>query len=248
MSNDVRRFVDRAVFAIRRPDMAWRRFRGFPTIDITVEEIAAYVPEARVVVEAGALDGSDTVLMARQWPSAVVHAFEPVPEAFAEVVARTSGIPNIRCHQLALSDTSGPQTLFVSANDEGGYRPDSSSLMAPTGVLEMPMLLFPGKIEVTTITAIDWAQREGIDQVDIFWLDMQGMEMRMLRASQPLLRRTRAVVMEVTRQELYSGDTLYPEVIRWMRDQGFEPKIDRVSRVFGNILFVRGAHAQFVVG
>ena len=70
------------------------------------------------------------------------------------------------------------------------------------------------------------------------WLDLQGMELSVLQASPDVLARTLVVSMEVSRHELYEGGALYPEVITWMRSQGFEAVIDRVLVAFGNMLFV----------
>jgi len=84
-----------------------------------------------------------------------------------------------------------------------------------------------------------WAAQEGVDRVDFMWLDMQGMELPVLRASPDLLAATAAVVMEVSREELYVDTPLYDEVVQWMTSQRFRVAIDRVGVTFGNMLFVR---------
>jgi FkbM family methyltransferase len=233
--------VERAARALRRPDLALRRLRsGADVIEISVGEIAGLLPDVRTILEAGALNGGDTVDLANQWPHAIVHAFEPVPEAFAEVVSRTADLPNVRRYQLALADESGPRVLHVSADAQGGYRPDSSSLLTPTGHLtEIPSVKFDEDITVDAVSLRDWAGQHGIDSIDLMWLDLQGMEIAVLRASTDVLAKTRAVVMEVSRREMYAGTPLYPDVIRWMKSQGFRPVIDRVWALFGNILFLR---------
>ena len=94
-------------------------------------------------------------------------------------------------------------------------------------------------IAVQIVMIADWAQGEGVDRIDFMWLDMQGMELPALKAAGPGLATTRAIHMEVHREELYVGCALYEEVVSWMNGQGFRPAIDRVGLWFGNILFVR---------
>lgn len=218
-----------------------RRCRYGPNlIEIGVEEIAHRLSDVRTVIEAGALNGSDTVVLATRWPDATVHAFEPVPAAFAEVTQRTSHLANVRRYQLALADRTEPRTLHVSANAEGGYRPDSSSLLEPTDlVLEIPSVTFAEDITVDAVTLDDWANQVGVASIDLLWLDLQGMEMAVLNAAPNILANTQAIMMEVSRREMYAGTPLYRDVVRQMRAGGFQPVIDRVWTLFGNILFLR---------
>jgi len=44
-----------------------------------VDIVAPYLPANPVIIEAGAFNGSDTIKLAKKWPQATIHAFEPVP-------------------------------------------------------------------------------------------------------------------------------------------------------------------------
>lgn len=50
--------------------------------NISKEYIAQFLPPNPIIIEAGAHIGRDTKKMARQWPNAHIHAFEPVPALF----------------------------------------------------------------------------------------------------------------------------------------------------------------------
>ena len=106
--------------------------------------------------------------------------------------------------------------------------------------MEIPSVTFAEDITVDAVTLDDWAVQEEVYSVDLLWLDLQGMEMAVLNAAPNVLAHTQAVMMEVSRRELYAGSPLYPDVVRWMRARGFRPVIDRVWTLFGNILFLRG--------
>ena len=79
----------------------------------------------------------------------------------------------------------------------------------------------------------------GHSQIDMLWLDLQGMELPVLKASPDVLNRASAVVLEVSRQELYAGSGTYKEVAAWMSGHGFVIAVERVTTFFGNVLFVR---------
>jgi 2-O-methyltransferase len=231
---------ERALYALRRPDMLWRKIRGRDMIEIGVGEIAPYLPPDPVILEAGACDGSDTARFAQCWPRGVIHAFEPVPELYAEAKLRTAHLPGVRLYPLALSSRPGPAVLHVADPDLGLTRGSSSLLVHLQTSSEGLDLAQAEDIEVQAVTIADWAQAGGVDRIDFMWLDMEGMELSVLKAAGPVFATVKAVCMEVTREERHAGTPLYEEVVAWMTDQGFRVAIDRVTLWFGNILFVRG--------
>lgn len=139
----------------------------------------------------------------------------------------------MRLHQLALSGDPGPVTMHVL--DLPGVSRGASSLLTRPPGLPAPTR----DIEVSAVTIAGWAEAEGVQRIDLMWLDMEGMELAALKAAGPVLGTVRAVCMEVSREQSRPGAPCYPEVVSWMRAQGFQPVIDRVSLWFGNILFAR---------
>lgn len=223
---------ERAAFALRRPDMAWRLLRGRDLIEISLDEIAPYLPPDLVILEAGACDGTDTGRMARYWPHAVIHSFEPVPALYAEAARCTTGLPGVRLYPLALSGEVGPVVIHVTDPGPGGNRGTSSLLASAVAGGAQDSV-------VQAVTMADWAQAEAVTRIDFMWLDMEGMELAALKAAGPVLSTVRAVCMEVSREQRHDGAPLYGEVVTWMAGQGFRVAIDRVTLWFGNMLFVR---------
>ena len=81
--------------------------------------------------------------------------------------------------------------------------------------------------------------KEAIDHVDFLWLDMQGHELAVLKASPRMLNSARAIHTEVSLKETYRGVPLYPEFRHWMENKGF--KVVREALPWpdmGNVLFV----------
>lgn len=232
--------LERISFAISRPDLVLRKIRGKDVIEIELQEIAPYLTDSPVILEAGACDGTDTIKFTQRWPGATIYAFEPVPELFAKAELRTSHLAQVQCYRMALSERTGSATMYVSGDEEVDEKRDSSSLLTPAEhLVEYPKIKFDRSIVVQTMTIADWVDRAGIDRIDFMWLDMQGMELPTLKAAGPVLATTGAICMEVARKELYAGCAMYDEIMSWMRGQGFRPAIDRVAPSSGNILFVR---------
>jgi len=179
----MKRLLERASLAISRPDLLLRKVLGKNLIEIEFYEIAPYLTDSPVILEAGACDGADTVRFAQRWPDAAIYAFEPVPELFAMAERRTSHLSRVQCYQVALSERTGSAAMHVSGGEEFDGNRDSSSLLTPAEHLtEYPQVKFGESIVVQTMTISDWVHGNGVDRIDFMWLDMQGMELPTLKA------------------------------------------------------------------
>jgi len=86
-----------------------------------------------VVVDLGANVGRTVALWAAR--GCIVHAFEPNPDAFARLLARTGGLPGVRLHQAAVGGAAGRARLFLHHGYQGDDEDhlESSSLVADKG-------------------------------------------------------------------------------------------------------------------
>src|ERR1700748_3255029 len=100
-------FLEQASFAISRPDLVLRKIRGKDLVEIELHEIAPYLTDSPVILEAGAFDGTDTIKFAQRWPEATIYAFEPVLELFTKAELRTRHLVRVQRYQMALSEHSG---------------------------------------------------------------------------------------------------------------------------------------------
>jgi FkbM family methyltransferase len=199
--------------------------------------IKKFLPRNPIVVEAGAHIGSDTVEMAKLLPKGTIHAFEPVPSLYEQLEQNTYKLNNVRRYRLGLADYVGTANLFLSS----GTSDASSSLLFPKEhLIEHPEVFFQEQINISVTTLDHWAHELGIQKVDLLWLDLQGYEFAVLKASPILLATVRVIYTEVNLKELYEGCPLYPEFRQWLKTQGF--RIERQELAWedaGNVLFVR---------
>jgi FkbM family methyltransferase len=200
-------------------------------------DLSAGLGDAPTIVEAGAHSGLDTLRLAKLFSRGTVHAFEPVPELFARLTRRVGGRANVRSYPSALGARSGRATLHVS----GGGSDGSSSLLRPTGHLEChPRVTFAASLQVPCVSLDDWARKNGIAEVDLLWLDLQGLEFDVVSASSLVLPTVKAIYTEVSLKEMYEGACLYPDYRRWLEGQGFEVVAEDLRWVdMGNVLLVR---------
>ncbi len=132
------------------------------------------------VLNIGANVGIYTLALAQLIPDGVVHAFEPASSTYRLLNANVTwnqlrGLvgSNIHCHQLAVSATLGSSTL---------YRYPSSlqhSLFA-----QQPDQ--PGET-VQTVALDEWLAQQGINHVDLLWIDVEGAEELVLSGATRLL-------------------------------------------------------------
>ncbi len=198
--------------------------------------IVQYLPDNPIIVEAGAHIGRDTVKMAKLWPLGTIYAFEPVKELFEQLTKNTQEFHHVQVFNKALSDHTGTEVLHVSS----GASTAASSFFEPHDYAQCrPEVTFSPQ-EVQTITLDEWAKKNTVLIVDFLWLDMQGAELKVLKAAPHILSTVSALLLEVSLTERFKGNPLYDEVKHWIEAQGFvvvQQDIPRHDKI--NLLCIR---------
>jgi FkbM family methyltransferase len=199
--------------------------------------VKKYLPANPVMIDCGAHDGSDSMELARLFKGEV-HAFEPLDDIFIRLVNNAKQYKNIHCYKIALSNEDGINDFYIS---EGGSNMSSSLLEPQQHLIDHPDVYFKEKMSVKTLTLDSWATANGIERVDLLWLDMQGSELDMLKASERILPTVKVIYTEVSVRETYKGVALYPELKMWLEQKGFKVIIEAIPEYWdmGNVLFVR---------
>lgn len=199
--------------------------------------IAQYLPNNPNIIEAGAHVGYDTRQMSALWRKGTIYGFEPVPHIYQELKKNTEGIRNIKLFQMALSNQTGTQEMFVSEGSQNA----SSSLLAPKEHINThPEVKFNEKIKIKTQTIDDWANENMIDHIDFMWLDMQGYELATLKASPRILSTVKIIHTEVNLIENYENVPLYPEIKAWFESHNFEIIKEDFSPIdYGDVTFMK---------
>ncbi len=191
-----------------------------PLLDEELSAVASLLERPVVAIDVGSRDG-----VREGWralgPNAVLVGFDPDPEECARLTAAADRETTERYVPRALGAVEGTATLHLTRD------PQSSSLYEPNArtIERYPELWrhAPKSTEQVAITTLDaWAEGEGIERVDALKVDVQGAELDVLRGGDRLLPTMRVVEAEVEFQELYTGQPLFCDVDRFMRERGFE--------------------------
>lgn len=123
---------------------------------------------------------------------------------------------------LALSNSIGESTLYVTKHPmcSSLYPPNELYLSRFAGLPELVNLDFTVEIETNTLDT--FCQAEGIEEIDLLQIDVQGAELQVLEGASALLARSiLAVQSEVEFSHLYVNQPLFADVDTYLRKQGF---------------------------
>ena len=133
-----------------------------------------HVPNAKIIIDAGANIGATTLYLANIYPKAHIFAFEPLPDNFQLLQRNTHHLADrITPIPMGLSDAPGSFT-FHPSNDPrnlGGGTFCSIGCDAQTAI----------SLPVTTLK--EFTQQHNIDQIDLLKLDVEGAEAAVLRGT-----------------------------------------------------------------
>ncbi|MBY0110251.1 MAG: FkbM family methyltransferase [Candidatus Babeliaceae bacterium] len=204
--------------------------------------VKKYLPDNPIILEAGSFDGEDTIFVANFWPYSTIYSFEPVPQIYKKFCKNTKKYAQIKGFNIALGDSCGKKSFYVSSDAKTPHIPSqSSSLLQPKEhLIYAPHIQFNKVIEVDCFTIDAWAAENNVKKIDLMWLDMQGNELQTLQASPNILNTIKAIITEVEFVEAYKGQSLYEDVKQWLESQGFTlVALSTTPEWFGDAIFVR---------
>lgn len=227
-------------------------------------EIAAFVnevryfidtDEVRIVLDIGSRDAEVAVALKKAFSNAKVFAFECNPSALNLCKARiaANGDTDIVLVPAAVSDEDGIVT-FYAIDPEKTVTPHSDGNIGASSLFqanpEYPLeTYFQTAIAVESTMLSTWAEKEGLPNIDIIWMDIQGAELKALRGLGQLLKNVRIIYTEVEYKPLYLGQPLFTDVDEFLRGQGFRlhKQLNR-SEWFGDAMYVRRSMPHKLLG
>jgi FkbM family methyltransferase len=178
-------------------------------------------------VEVGCHFGTDTEDFRKFHPNSRIVCFEPDVRNIK--VLKERGIDKIcELHEVALSDTNGTSSFYLSSGDSRGRVPEkilqendwscSSSLKKPTGHLYMhPWITFNNQINVETRRLDDIDSLKNTN-IDFMWVDVQGAEDLVFSGAKETLKRTRYLYTEYSNHELYEKQLNRDSILKLIGD------------------------------
>lgn len=142
-----------------------------------------------VIFDVGANIGDYTALLRNQFPGAQIHAFEPNPEAFAQLKAQQSD--STLCLPIGFSNARGQVDLFqasgtASSQHASVYRDVIGTLHAQTA----------RAIPVQMETLDDYLAERKLERVDFLKIDTEGNELAVLHGARRALAERRIGIIQ----------------------------------------------------
>lgn len=180
--------------------------------ELRVLEIMAR-SEPRRLFDVGANKGDWTATAQRLMPACTIHAFEIVPETFKQLEARLGRLPNVRLNAYGLSSRAEQIEIHL------GPTSDTATACRIEG-MRFHEEYYSARVRCEAITAADYLRTQGIDQVDLVKIDVEGMDLEVIRGFGERLRDVRAIQFEYGIFNIASHDLL-SDFYRHLQAHGF---------------------------
>lgn len=169
--------------------------------------------QPKCIFDIGAHKGDWSRLASKMNPSCVIHAFEIVPSTYEELFQNTKELNNVIPNNCGLSSQEG--TISISL---GRY-----STMA-TGCkikgMQSHNEFYSQEILCKTRKASDYMREQNIDCIDFIKVDVEGMDLQVIKGFEDQLKNVRAVQFEYGTFNISSHDLL-ADFCRHLNDKGF---------------------------
>jgi FkbM family methyltransferase len=177
-----------------------------------------------VVFDVGANIGQSVTKYRSFFPHARIHAFEPLPKAYRQLLLAADAAGNVVVNQSALHAAPGVKKFY---SNRGGANQTSSFLPPATDVRHsFPEHAFEVEqvLEVNVTTLDDYCAEHSIEHIDVLKMDTQGTELDILRGANRMLER-RAITMayvEIVFAPVYAGNALYHHIASQLETCGMD--------------------------
>jgi FkbM family methyltransferase len=190
---------------------------SLPTGNVIAKDVSLDTPPdaIRTVLDVGANVGQAALSLRETFPQAVIHSFEPVPEAYADLLRAVGGDPRIRTYPLALGNTASRARIHLQARSR-------FNSLAPH--LNRPDPSRGGESVEVEVTTIDrFCLENGIGEVDYLKVDAEGLDLDVLRGAAAMFEggKIRYVMVEVAfNPDLEPRYTPFDAVDGFLKERG----------------------------
>lgn len=205
--------------SVRRKIRALRGLGAKLHEDWSLLERARPTSDVHVVIDAGAHIGWFALCWKEWQPRAQVHAFEPYRPSFRRLRENLASVKDAHAIQAGLGSSCGEAELNVledSLVSNSFLQPQQeawSSIRYVTGAFATE------RVPVTTLDT--YATQQALSAVHLLKIDVQGLELEVLRGGERLLERTDFIYVESAIRPLYHGAARFSEVFEFLTARGF---------------------------
>jgi len=153
------------------------------------------------IFDVGANNGDWSRLAASMNPECMIHAFEIVPKTFAQLQANTADLKNVRANMFGLSDQDAE--IVVNLSDD-----TSTATACRIEGMKAHDDYYREQISCRVAKASDYVREHRIEHIDFVKIDVEGMDLKVIRGFGDTLNRVRALQFEYGVFNIASRDLL----------------------------------------
>jgi FkbM family methyltransferase len=171
-----------------------------------------------LVLDVGANEGQYAEQIRQFGYTGRLVSFEPLKSAFEKLKPRAEGDPMWKIHNLGLGNEEGESKIYA----DGVF----SSLL-PLNPSHPTPEMWPNrmdKVETIRVAKLD-SLADGIFRGgEHCWLkiDVQGFELKVLEGARQTLGKVKAIEVEVSLSEIYTGQAVMLDVLNFLKGYGFD--------------------------
>ncbi len=201
-------------------------------LSITAKEIHDLIgTDTPLILEIGCHEGSDTLKLLEEMPSATIHCFEPDDRPVQRFRGTFIDNAAVTLFPVAVGDIDGYAPFHASTGPAGNSEDwdYSGSLNKPTGHYQRsPEIAYKEPSPVACVRLDTWTERSRRDPIlffpgpiDFVWADIQGSHRKFIAGALETLKVIRYLYIECHTTPLYEGEPSHEELIALLPD--FEP-------------------------
>jgi FkbM family methyltransferase len=152
-------------------------------------------------------------------PSAEIHAFEPVREAYDVAVKLYGKHPLVKINQIGIGNTEGSMNIHIL--EESGV---SNSFLTPNKKTWDEIQYETGQVtqRAVPVTTIDiYCKQKGVSSIYLMKIDVQGFELKVLGGAKLMLPLTDYIFVEAGIVPFYEGAPRFTDVYEFLDSEGF---------------------------
>jgi FkbM family methyltransferase len=186
--------------------------------------------QIKTILDIGSWHLKQTLELSQIFEFATIHAFEPNPETFQYCQNVLKSLPNfvknrISIHDLALTNEIGKLSFYpldktkTHSSNEG-----IASLSKLRSDMDGSLLndkWVQKEIIVNASTLDKWAEENGVHNIDLIWMDVQGAELKVLQGSKTVLPNVKAICTEAGLTPYYEEHSLKQHIDDFMKENNF---------------------------
>jgi FkbM family methyltransferase len=184
-------------------------------------QTSSITEKAPTIFDVGAAGGEMIERYRKLYPMGTIHAFEPFPGSFRQLVELFGSDKLVKLNEVAVADAPGQVTMNANS------LPATNSLL-PTdsrgdGLWGDGYLTTQATVQVSAITLDDYCRSNGIESIDILKLDVQGYELNVLRGARSMLEagRVKLIYLEIILAPSYVGQPYFEDYLAFFRGLGY---------------------------